>query len=200
MLASVGQNPCSALGGDQYFPLPGSPQCYIQCAFDNAVIKACPSILVWNQAIQVCDWPGTAAPLGSDVGYGSSSYGGGNQNYGSPSYGGGNQNYGSPSYGGGNNYAPSAPLPVRTIPDSGSSYSYGRKKRATTERKKRGNYRYNGNSGGSYNGNSGGSYNGNSGGSYNGNSGGSYKNGYDKNYGRNPRRGSTIISEVPLGK
>lgn len=152
------------MGGDQYFPLPGAPHCYIHCAYDNAVIKACPSVLVWNQAIQVCDWPATAAPVGNDIGYGSLSYGGGQQKF-APS-----------SYGGGNNYAASAPLPVRNIPDSGSSYSYGRKKRSTTERKKRGNGRYNGN--------------------YKND----YKNDYKNSYSRGPRRGSTIISEVPLGK
>jgi hypothetical protein len=96
MLAPT-ENPCT-LSGAQYYPLPGYPNCYIQCSLERMFVKPCPKYLVWNARVNVCDWPTKA----SDSNYGSSSSSTSNSNYG-----------GAPSY------------------------SYGRKKRATTERKKR---------------------------------------------------------------
>ncbi|CAF0913761.1 unnamed protein product, partial [Didymodactylos carnosus] len=49
-------NPCTP-DGKQYYPLPGAPSCYIQCAFDIMIIKNCPANLVWNTILDVCDWP-----------------------------------------------------------------------------------------------------------------------------------------------
>ncbi|CAF0953406.1 unnamed protein product [Adineta steineri] len=74
------QNPCT-LDGPQYFPLPGYPQCYIQCALDIMYVKPCPHVLVWNPRINVCDWPTVAEYPAYDNNYGSSSYGAASTNY-----------------------------------------------------------------------------------------------------------------------
>ena len=74
-------------------------------------VKPCPANLVWNTRINVCDWPTVASSSSRD-------------NYGASSYG---KTAESSSYGSDSNAG-------------ASSYSYGRKKRATAERKKRNGY------------------------------------------------------------
>jgi hypothetical protein len=138
-------NPCTPYG-PQYYPLPGYPNCYIQCAFERLFVKPCPANLVWNARINVCDWPTVA------------SYPASNNNYASTSYGTDN------SYNGGS-----------------SSYSYGRKKRATTERKKRG--AYGGSQGSTYGGSQGGGYGGGQGAGYGGGQRGGYGGGQGSGYG-----------------
>ena len=139
------ENPCTAYG-PQYFPLPGYPHCYIQCAFERLFVKPCPANLVWNSRINVCDWPTVAT---NNNNYGSSSYGNSGSSYGSSSsYGGSSaSSYGaSPSSYGGSSASSYGASPSPSYVASPSP-SYGRKKRLTTERKKRG---YGGGGGGKY--------------------------------------------------
>jgi hypothetical protein len=107
------QSPCSQ-NGPQFFPIPGVPQCYIQCVFDTFAVKPCPSFLVWNPKINVCDWPATGDNSAID------------NTLQLPALATKN-----------NNYGPSTFSINRDNSGSGSSYSYGRKKRSTAERKKR---------------------------------------------------------------
>ncbi|CAF2526411.1 unnamed protein product [Rotaria sp. Silwood2] len=105
-------NPCTPFGS-QYYPLPGYPNCYIHCAFGRLFVKPCPTYLVWNTRVHSCDWPTLGSPFGSDD-YGTTSYSNSGSKSGSASYETSNTNYAMPQ-----------------------TYSYGRKKRSTIERKKR---------------------------------------------------------------
>ncbi|CAF4727455.1 unnamed protein product [Rotaria sp. Silwood1] len=105
-------NPCT-LFGSQYYPLPGYPHCYIQCAFGRLFVKPCPTYLVWNPRVNICDWPIVASPISNDD-YSTTSYGNSGSKSGSSSYETMNKNYA-----------------------MSSTYPYGRKKRSTIERKKR---------------------------------------------------------------
>jgi len=115
-------NPCTAYG-PQYYPLPGYPNCYIQCVFERPIVKPCPGDLVWNARINVCDWPTVAAA--ASPGYGATPYGNNGNTYSSSSYGNSRSTYASPSY-----------VPANSNYGGSSSYPYGRKKRSTIERKK----------------------------------------------------------------
>jgi hypothetical protein len=202
------QNPCTAYG-PQFYPLPGSPQCYIQCVFETPFVKPCPSILVWNAQINNCDWPATAQYPAND------------NSYSSPSYGASPNNYGSSSV-----------VTSKTSSGSVSPYSYGRKKRSTMKRNKRfmsgGSGGYGGGGSGGYGGGSGGYGGGGSGGyggggsggyggggggyggggggygggggGYGGGGGGGYGGGGGGYGGGNRGFGRQIVSEVPLGK
>ena len=93
--------------------MPGSPQCYIQCAFGRLLIKPCPFNLVWNARINVCDWSIVASPTDHND-YGKQSFDNSRSYDRSSTYETANNNY-----------------------RSALRHSYGRKKRSTTERKKR---------------------------------------------------------------
>ncbi|CAM4910177.1 unnamed protein product [Rotaria socialis] len=56
------KNPCT-INGPQLYPIPGYPQCYIQCAFGLMFVKPCPGDLVWNALINVCDWSTVPDPV-----------------------------------------------------------------------------------------------------------------------------------------
>ena len=70
------ENPCT-IGGPQYYPIPGAPNCYIQCSLDRMFVKPCPYNLVWNTRVNACDWPTVGEyPAAGNTDYGSSySYG-----------------------------------------------------------------------------------------------------------------------------
>lgn len=106
-------NPCTPFG-PQYYPLPGYPHCYIQCAFGRLLVKPCPTNLVWNERIDVCDWPTVASPVTHNY-YDKTLYGNMRNFDDSSSYQAANKNY-----------------------RSTSMSSFGRKKRSIIERKKRG--------------------------------------------------------------
>jgi len=125
-------NPCSTFG-PQYIELNGVADCYIQCAFERAFIRPCPTGLIWNPLITGCDWP-TQAPA-ADASYGSVSYGASApvSSYGASA----------PVSSYGARVAVSAPVasygasaPVLSYGASAPVSSYGRKKRSA-ERKKR---------------------------------------------------------------
>jgi hypothetical protein len=66
------ENPCTDFS-QQYFALPGNPNCYIQCAFNRMFVKPCPGELTWNAAIDACDWPIAEGEIDSSSQVGDSS-------------------------------------------------------------------------------------------------------------------------------
>ena len=73
------ESPCTPRG-PQYFALPSSPHCYIQCLFQRMLIKPCPNPLVWNQRFNICDWPTVIDSSAADENFVPSSSNFGNTN------------------------------------------------------------------------------------------------------------------------